>query len=49
MSRLFEYTIHRDCNTLFVSTSVHDLRLLLPAEERFRHFSDEARVGCPSP
>ena len=35
--------------TLFVSTSVHDLRLLLPAEKRFRHFSDEARVVVSEP
>jgi glutamine amidotransferase len=36
-------------NTLFVSSSVHDVRLLLPAEERFRHFSDEARVVVSEP
>jgi hypothetical protein len=39
-------------NTLFVSTSVHDLRLLYPEDERFRHLSDEARVvvsACHSP
>ena len=36
-------------NTLFVSSSVQDVRLLLPAEERFRHFSDEARVVVSEP
>jgi predicted glutamine amidotransferase len=36
-------------NTLFVSTSVHDLRLLYPEDERFRHLSDEARVVVSEP
>ena len=43
------YASGPEVNTLFVSTSVHDLRLLLPAEERFRHFSDEARVVVSEP
>lgn len=36
-------------NTLFVSSSVHDIRLLYPEDERFRHFSDEARVVVSEP
>ena len=43
------YASGPEVNTLFVSTSVHDLRLLLPAEERFRHFSNEARVVVSEP
>jgi glutamine amidotransferase len=43
------YASGPEVNTLFVSTSVHDIRLLLPAEERFRHFSDEARVVVSEP
>ena len=43
------YASGPEVNSLFVSTSVHDLRLLLPAEERFRHFSDEARVVVSEP
>jgi glutamine amidotransferase len=52
--RLYVHRLHcrladPEVNTLFVSTSVHDLRLLLPAEERFQHFSDEARVVVSEP
>jgi predicted glutamine amidotransferase len=36
-------------NTLFVSSSVADIRLLYPEDERFRHFSDEARVVVSEP
>jgi glutamine amidotransferase len=36
-------------NTLFVSSCVQDIRLLMPADERFRHFSDEARVVVSEP
>jgi glutamine amidotransferase len=36
-------------NTLYVSSSAQDLRLLMPAEERLRHFSDEARVVVSEP
>src|SRR3712207_4200549 len=43
------YASGPEANTLFVSSSVQDLRLLLPAEERFRHFSDEARVVVSEP
>ena len=43
------YASGPEVNTLFVSTSVQDVRLLLPAEERFRHFSDEARVVVSEP
>ena len=43
------YASGPEVNTLFASPSVHDLRLLLPAEERFRHFSDEARVVVSEP
>jgi glutamine amidotransferase len=43
------YASGPEVNTLFVSTSVHDLPLLMPAEERFRHFFDEARVVVSEP
>ena len=43
------YASGPEVNTLFVSSSVQDLRLLLPAEARFRHFSDEARVVVSEP
>ena len=43
------YASGPEVNTLFVSSSVQDVRLLLPAEERFRHFSDEARVVVSEP
>ena len=43
------YASGAEANTLFVSSSAQDLRLLLPAEERFRHFSDEARVVVSEP
>jgi predicted glutamine amidotransferase len=36
-------------NTLYVSASVRDVRLLYPESERFRHFSDEARVVVSEP
>jgi hypothetical protein len=36
-------------NTLFVSSSVRDIRLLYPEDERFGHFSDEARVVVSEP
>lgn len=36
-------------NTLFVSSSVADIRMLYPEDERFRHFSDEARVVVSEP
>jgi predicted glutamine amidotransferase len=36
-------------NTLFVSSSVQGVRLLYPADERFGHFSDEARVVVSEP
>jgi glutamine amidotransferase len=43
------YASGPEVNTLFVSTSVQDIRLLMPAEERFKHFSDEARVVVSEP
>lgn len=43
------YASGAEANTLFVSTSVADLRALLPPEQRFRHFSDEARVVVSEP
>jgi predicted glutamine amidotransferase len=43
------YASRPPVNTLFVSTSVQDIRLLMPAEERFKHFSDEARVVVSEP
>lgn len=36
-------------NTLFVSSSVADIRLLYPEDERFGHMSDEARVVVSEP
>lgn len=36
-------------NSLSVSSSVADIRLLYPEDERFRHFSDEARVVVSEP
>ena len=36
-------------NTLFVSEDVQSIRLLYPAEERFAHFSDNARVVVSEP
>jgi predicted glutamine amidotransferase len=36
-------------NTLFVSSSVQDVRLLYPEDERFERFSDEARVVVSEP
>jgi predicted glutamine amidotransferase len=36
-------------NTLFVSSSVQDLRLLYPEDERFRHLSQDARVVVSEP
>jgi predicted glutamine amidotransferase len=36
-------------NTLFVSSSVQDVRLLYPEDERFGHFADEARVVVSEP
>jgi glutamine amidotransferase len=36
-------------NTLYVSSSVQDVRLLYPQDERFGRFSDEARVVVSEP
>jgi predicted glutamine amidotransferase len=36
-------------NSLFVSSSVQDVRLLYPEDERFGHFADEARVVVSEP
>lgn len=43
------YASDTEANTLFVSSSVRDLRLLYPENERFQHFSDEARVVVSEP
>jgi predicted glutamine amidotransferase len=43
------YASGAEANTLFVSSSVRDVRLLYPERERFQHFSDEARVVVSEP
>jgi len=43
------YASGMEANTLFVSSSLRDLRLLYPADERLQHFSDEARVIVSEP
>ncbi len=43
------YASGAEANTLFVSSSVRDVRLLYPEDERFAHFSDEARVVVSEP
>ena len=43
------YASGPEANTLFVSSTVQDVRLLLPAEERLGRFADEARVVVSEP
>jgi predicted glutamine amidotransferase len=43
------YASGQEANTLFHSTDVESLRLLYPADERFEHFSAEARVVVSEP
>ncbi|WP_433287514.1 class II glutamine amidotransferase [Pseudonocardia sp. CA-142604] len=43
------YASGMEANTLYVSSSVRDLRLLYPADERLQHFSDESRVIVSEP
>ncbi|MCU1660084.1 MAG: Glutamine amidotransferase class-II [Pseudonocardia sp.] len=38
-----------EANTLYVSSSVRDIRLLYPEDERFQHFSDNARLIVSEP
>ena len=43
------YASGGEVNTLFVSEDVASIRLLYPENERFAHFSDEARVVLSEP
>jgi predicted glutamine amidotransferase len=43
------YASGREANTLHFSADVESLRLLYPAEERFAHFSSDARVVVSEP
>lgn len=43
------YASGAEANTLFASSSVRDIRLLYPEDERFQHFSDEARLIVSEP
>jgi glutamine amidotransferase len=43
------YASGGEANTLFHSTDIESLRLLYPAEERFEHFSADARVVVSEP
>ena len=50
-SRLYavRYASGPEANTLFLTSSVRDLRLLYPEDERLQHFSDEIRVVVSEP
>jgi predicted glutamine amidotransferase len=43
------YASGPEVNTLYVSSSVQDVRMLYPEAEQFRHFGDEARVVVSEP
>jgi glutamine amidotransferase len=43
------YASGAEANTLFISSSVRDVRLLYPEDERLQHFSAEARVVVSEP
>jgi glutamine amidotransferase len=43
------YASGPEVNTLFVSRSVRDVRMLYPADERLQHFGDAARVIVSEP